>query len=199
MSRAAVAAGTILLAVLMFGLAGCASDSDGASESTESTEASESAGQRMAGAPKKVVIPRAVLDDKPDSPVLSSPESAVRSYLDWVSFAYRTTESAAATHTMSAQQEVMVDSYVQFNLQKSRRIDQTLDAITFGKASLGVQRATLPAREKWTYRYVSISDPSKTLGGPYPASYETTYTLVKRDTGDWVVDSVDVSTIGDVK
>ena len=188
-----------MLVVLMFSLAGCASDSDGASESTESIEASESAGQRMAGAPKKVVIPREVFEDKPETPVLTSPESAVRSYLEWVSFAYRTTESAVATPTMSARQEVMVDSYVQFNLQESRRIDQTLDSITFGRASVASKRAVLPAREKWTYRYVSISDPNKTIGGPYPASYETTYTLVKKDTGDWVVDSLDVSEIGDIK
>lgn len=196
---ARVAVGVCLVLGLMFSLGGCAGDADDTGKSAGTVESSESAGQRMAGAPKQVVIPRAVLADRPRNPILDTPKSAVLSYLDWVSFAYRITESAVATPTMSTKQEVMVDSYVQFNLQKSRRLDQTLDSITFGTASIGSKSAELPAREKWSYRYVSISDPNKTAGGPYTASYDTTYTLVVNDAGGWVVDSVKVSAIGDIK
>lgn len=185
--------------VALIGASGCGASTADDTKSPASGEATSPAGQGMAGSVKKVVIPRATIDAKPTPPVLTSPESAVRSYVEWVSYAYRIAESVAATPVMSPQQEVKVDSYVQFNLQESRRIDQQLESITFGTAKLTSQRAVLPATETWNYRYISISDPAKILGGPYPASYETTYTVVKNDKGDWVVDSVQVKPIGEIK
>ena len=69
--------------------------------------------------------------------MLTTPESAVRSYLDWTSYAYRIGSLASRRPTMTDPEEVRVDAYVQYNLQKNQVIDQTLTSITFGKASIG--------------------------------------------------------------
>jgi len=186
-----------LLVAALFLMVGCSNG--GAPKSTVSAETSSAVGANMAGPVQRVVISKQAVANKPKPWVLSDPESAVRSYLDWTSYAYRITESSAATPTMSAGQEVRVDSYVQLNLQKSRLLDQTLASITFGKPSVGSTSTLLPATEHWTYRYVSIEEVGKTLAGPYTADYETTYTVVKNKRGGWVVDTVAVKALGEVK
>jgi len=153
----------------------------------------------MAGPAQQVVISQQALAKKPKPWVLTTPESAIRSYLDWTSYAYRIAQSEVATPTMGAKQEVRVDSYLQLNLEKSRLIDQTLDSITFGKPSVEGTHTIVPAKERWTYRYVSIKTVDKTLSGPYSASYDDTYALVKTKKGDWVVDDVEVKALGAVK
>lgn len=156
-------------------------------------------GQSMAGAVVDVNVSPSALSSRPKPWVLDDPESAVRSYIDWVSYAWRTGQSQVATPTMTPYEEVRVDSYVQYNIQKGRLIDQSLIGMEFGRESIIGSSAVLPAKEKWKYRYVSISEAGKTIGGPYEASYETTYTLVRGDTGGWVVDSVQATALGDVK
>lgn len=192
------AAVLLLVVAALLVTTGC-SGGDAEKKSSGSAEASAPVGANMAGPVQKVVISKQALANKPKPWVLTTPESAVRSYLDWTSYAYRISESAAATRTMSASQEVRVDSYVQLNLQKSRLLDQTLRSITFGKPVVESKRTLLPAEEHWTYRYVSISEVGKTIGGPYEASYDTTYTVVKNGKGGWVVDTVAVEAIGEVK
>ena len=93
---------------------------------------------------------------------------------------------------------VRTDAYVQANLQEQRLLDQTLLSITFGESLIDGDTATVTAKEQWTYRYVSIVEAGATLEGPYPAEYDTTYTLVKAEQG-WVVDDIEVKAIGDVK
>jgi hypothetical protein len=178
---------------------GCSKNSSSSTKGEASTEASAAVGRNMAGAAQKVVISKQAVAAKPEPWDLSDPESAVRSYLDWTSYAYRITESSAATQTMSAEQEVRMDSYVQLNLQKSQILDQQLASIVFGKPSVEGTHTLLPARENWSYRYVSISEVGKTVRGPYKASYDTTYTVIKNQKGNWVVDNVAVQAIGDVK
>lgn len=184
-------------AAVLFMTVGCSAGSEGAAPA--SSETSAAVGANMAGPVQKIVISKQAVADKPKPWVLSDPESAVRSYLDWTSYAYRITESSAATSTMTAAQEVRVDSYVQLNLQKSKLLDQALQSITFGKVSVGATSTLLPAKEQWAYRYVSIDEVGKTLAGPYSADYETVYTLVKQKNGDWLVDNVAVRSLGEVK
>ena len=131
--------------------------------------------------------------------MLTTPESAVRSYLDWVSYANRNGQSSLATATMTPSEGVHVDSYIQYNLQKSRLIDQTLTSITFGTPTVGSTSTLVPTKEKWTYRYVSIAVGNKLVGGPYTVDYDVTYTVVKSSNGDWLVDSVDAKASGTVK
>ena len=152
----------------------------------------------MAGPSQQVIISKQALANKPKPWILSTPESAVRSYIDWTSYAYRIASSDVATPTMGAKLAVRVDSYTQYNLEKSRVIDQTLKSIIFGTPSVGSTSTLLPAKEDWTYRYVSIKTVGQTIGGPYSISYDTVYTVVKTDKG-WVVDSIKVKALGTVK
>lgn len=153
----------------------------------------------MAGPVQKVVISKTTVDAKPGPWALSTPQATVRSYLDWVSYAYRIADSSVASRTMSPEEGVRVDAYAQLNLQKSRLLDQRLETIVFGKASVQATATLLPAREHWTYRYVSISEAGKTIGGPYTIDYDTTYTLVRAGKSNWVVDSVKAKALGEAK
>jgi hypothetical protein len=184
--------------VALLAVAAC-SGSPGAGTGTGSADESATVGARMAGPVVEVKVTQEALDSKPEPPVLSTPESAVRSYLDWVSYAYRIGQSEVALPTISNYEEVRVDSYIQLNIQTYRLIDQTLDSITFGESSVDTSSAVVTAKENWTYRYVSIEEAGKTVEGPYSAVYETTYNLVKSENGDWVVDSVDAEAQGTVK
>lgn len=200
--RASVAstAGFVIVAVsvclLVLGLAGCSTG--GAGSGSGSTEASAGVIPH-GGAAVEVRISKEALQNKPEQWVLDTPESAVRSYLDWTAYAYRIARSDVATPTMTPYEEVRVDSYVQYNIQKSRLIDQTLESITFGKPSVGTTSTLVPAKETWSYRYVSIETAGETIGGPYSASYDSTYTVVKSADGVWQVDSAVTTALGEVK
>ena len=184
-------AGAALLA-----LAGCSGGSP--STGTGSTEASSPAGSSMAGAAVQVHIPQSAISARPDPWVLTTPQSTVRSYLDWMSYAYRIADSSVATPTMSGAQEVRIDSYIQLNLQNKRLLDQSLASITFGTPTVESTHTLVPVKEQWTYSYRSIDVGNKILGGPYSASYDTTYTVV-RSGKNWVVDTVAAKAVGTVK
>jgi len=129
---------------------------------------------------------------------LATPEAAVRSYLDWISYAYRIAVSDVASHTMTPEEGVRVDSYVQFNLQqRSRRINQQIVEFKLRNQSAETSRATLAATEKWQYGYLSPGG-ERSTSPTYTTSYETTYTLVKVPAG-WVVDSVEAKPLEEVK
>lgn len=189
-------AAAILACVAVFALAGC---SGGTGTGTGSQNATTTAGAHMAGPAVDVHILQSAVNARPKPWVLTSPKSAVRSYLDWTTYAYRTGQSIFATATMSANEEVRVDSYIQLNIQKARLIDQKLTSMTFGKESKGATGTVVPATEEWTYNYLSIDTGNKVLEGPFTASYATKYTVVKNDKGDWVVDSVQATAKGTVK
>ncbi len=187
-----------LVCVALLAAAGC-SGSQGTGTGIGSADESSTVGARMAGPVVDVKVTQEALDSKPKPPVLATPESAVRSYLDWVSYAYRIGQSEVALLTMTTYEEVRVDSYIQYNIQKRRLIDQNLDSITFGEPSVQTSSAVVTTEEQWTYRYVSIETAGKTIEGPYSASYDVTYTLIKASDGDWVVDAVSPKAQGTVK
>lgn len=170
-----------------------AGDDSSAGETTGPT------GTRMAGLAVDVNVTDEALASEPAAPDLSSPESAVMSYLDWSSFAYRIGQSQVARDTMGPNQEVHVDSYVQYNIQQGRLLDQRLQSIGFGESIAEGEMVYLPATEKWTYRYISITEAGEVLGGPYEASYETTYTVVRTGDNTWVVDDIQARALGEVK
>jgi len=189
-----------IAAVLIAGavaLSGCTTGTTSAGKGSKET--TRPVGMNMAGPAQTVVVSKQAVAAKPQPWNLKTPESAVRSYLDWMSYAYRITESSVGTPTMGDKQEVKVDSYIQYNLQQSRILDQNLVSITFGKPSQSASGTLLPAVEKWDYRYMSISKVGKVLAGPYTASYDTTYTVARNKKGDWVVQQVAVSPVGAVK
>jgi len=185
-----------MVSAALSGVSGCAGGSP-SGKTAGSLEETSSA--HMTAAVGNVNVTQEMIESRPKASDQSTPESAVRSYLDWVSYAYRIAKSDVAAQTATEQEMVRVDSYVQYNLEMPRIIDQTLESIAFGKVVTKDRKAVVPAMEKWSYRYVSIETAGKTLEGPHEASYDTTYTLVKTDKGVWVVDSVDAKALGKVK
>jgi hypothetical protein len=187
----------VLLAAVALVLAGCGGGS-GTGTTGSSSAATGPVGYNMAGPQAEVHISQQTLDAAPAAWVLATPQSAVRSYLAWTSYAYRIATSDVASPTMGADEGVRVDSYIQYNLEKSRLIDQTLSSISFGKASVEGTHTLVATHEKWTYSYVSIGAGNKVLGGPYVATYNSTYTMVKSGK-DWVVYAVAAKALGTVK
>jgi len=135
---------------------------------------------------------------RPKAPAFDSPRKAVDSYLSWVSFAYEMANSDVATMTFSADEEVRVNSYVQLNKEKNRRIRQRLVRFTASAPTKVGKRTLLPAKEQWEYSYEALAT-TKSLTPTYTVSYVTTYTLVPRAQGGWIVDSVEAKALGEVK
>ena len=186
-----------LSCVALLVVTGCSGGNAGSPSG--SSIATPTTGAHMAGPAVDVHVTPETLASTPEPAVLTTPESAVRSYLDWTSYAYRIGQSNVASMTFTTAEEVRVDSYVQYNIQQLRLIDQTLKSITFGKPSVGSTSTLVPAHEQWTYRYVSIETAGKTIAGPYSAAYDSTYTVVKSKKGTWSVDSVEATPLGTVK
>lgn len=136
----------------------------------------------------------------PPPPVLTNPVAAVRSYLYWISYAYRVADSSVASRTFDNYEEVRVSSYVEYNNEQNRAIEQMLVKWTSGKVTYrGEGTATVPAHESWTYRYIFIPKRTYETTVPYTASYDTTYTVVRGSDGLWRVHQVDARPIGTVK
>ncbi len=135
---------------------------------------------------------------RPASVDLSSPKAAVASYLDWTTFAYGVGSSDVASLTMSPEEEVRVNSYVQLNTERQQRISQVLVSFEPRTAIVDGTRATLGAGEVWKYRYLS-TDGTRALSETLTASYEVTYNVVLARPGRWVVDGVDVRPLSEVK
>ncbi len=153
----------------------------------------------VAGCSSRVdpAVPETPAAPESSSPNLSTPEDAVLSYLNAVSRAYATGDSEVASRTMTPEEGVRIDSYIQFNAQQQRAIEQRLMTFTVGTLSQEATQAVLTASEDWTYRYF-VPETGAYSGPELSASYETTYTLVRVERG-WVVALVEASARGDVK
>lgn len=193
---AALLFGAIVLVAAVFYGSGARSQDEQDGGSAETTGP---IGMSMAGPAVEVNVTDEAFETEPEAPDLSTPEAALRSYLDWSSYAYRTAQSSVAIPTMSTYQEVRVDSYVQYNIQQGRLIDQTLTDLVIHEVEEEGASATITVRETWEYRYISISEAGKVIGGPYEVEYDAEYTMVKNDAGDWVVDAVDAQPLSEVQ
>lgn len=141
----------------------------------------------------------------PPPPKQSTPEAAVRSYTEWISYAYNILDSEVATQTMTPEEGVRVDSYIEFNRQQGRAIEQKLTSFevkgtkklpSAGKKGASAKVVTF---ERWRYRYIDTK--TRTYVSPlYTASYDATYTVALDPKGGlWRVDRVDVESRGPVK
>lgn len=129
----------------------------------------------------------------PQAPNLMSPQEAVEAYTDWISYAYRVLDAQVATPTMTPDEQVRVDAYVEYNREKARAIEQTLlDADYTTLPSATATSALVVGSERWTYRYIA-ADASRYLTVPAQASYEVTYAVLSQPGDGWVVDRVEVA------
>jgi hypothetical protein len=128
---------------------------------------------------------------------LSTPESAVRSYLEWVSFSYRMANSDIPTATLTPAEGVRVDSYIQLNRMDGKGIEQAIESFEVRAVDEAPDSAIVTARESWRYRYFSLETLTY-VSDLLRASYDSTYTLVPADEG-WIVDRVEVTPLGEVQ
>lgn len=126
---------------------------------------------------------------QPDAPDLTTPRHAVKSYTDWMSYAYRVMDAQVATMVMGPYEEVHVDSYIQYNAQRDKGIEQSLQQADYKVVSAAATSAVLAGTEHWLYRYFAM-DGTRYLTDPTDASYEITYTVGRRSDGRWLVDKV---------
>lgn len=166
-----------MLLVCAPGTVGCSKKAEPPKESSEFPDSGP-------GAPKS-----------PAPVVNSDPEAAVRSYLSWITLAYRILNSDVASPTFTPDEEVRVNSYVEFNRQQGRAIDQRLADFEVTNLESAGSTATIAARETWHYRYISTQS-GEYDGESHTVSYDTTYTVISDMTGAWRVASVQASPIG---
>ena len=140
---------------------------------------------------------RVLMPATPEPPMLSRPESAVYSYMLWISHAYIRRDSALASATFDPYEEVRVNSYIQLNTEKGQVIQQQPKEFEVKSVKTTDGTATVVAKEAWRYRYINAK--TGTYSTPvYTALYDSTYTLVHLDRG-WVVHEVDATARGDLK
>lgn len=133
---------------------------------------------------------------EPPPPMLRNPDTAVYSYLLWITFAYRVLNSDVATMAFDEWEEVRVNSYVEYNRQEGRAIDQRLLKFEPKTIETKGDTATVAAREEWVYRYISTSD--GTYSSPaHAATYDTTYTVVNKENKGWLVHEVQATPVGE--
>lgn len=136
--------------------------------------------------------PRPVVPPPPVRPDPSTPESAVRSYLAWTSYAYVVGESDVASKAVDPYELVHVDSYIEYNRENgAQAIYQILEDFRIRGTSTEGTHTLLAASEKWRYRYFSLKDQSW-LGPVRQTSYVTTYTLFPVEDG-FIVGGVEAS------
>lgn len=113
----------------------------------------------------------------------------MRSYLDWTSFAYRMLDSDLASKTLTPDEGVRVDSYIELLKEKGRGIEQHLTSFDVVGISTEGSRTLVATKETWAYRYVSV-DGKAYVTPRYTTSYDSTYTVIERPPDGWVVDGV---------
>jgi hypothetical protein len=128
---------------------------------------------------------------------LSTPDKAVATYLEYVSYAYRKANSDVASTAIGPDEVVRVDSYIEYNREKDRGLEQMLTKFTKLSESRVSTQQVITAREDWRYRYFALSTAAY-VTPMYTASYDTTYTVVRAITG-WQVDKVEAKPLTPVQ
>ena len=121
---------------------------------------------------------------------LTSPEAAVRSYLAWVTYAYRTMNSEIATPTMTPDEASRISYYITANRSEDKILNQRLDSLKFSNIHVSDAVATVIADEAWIYNYQS--EKTGNFDELQTVEYEATYTLILVE-GMWKVQSVDAA------
>ena len=132
-----------------------------------------------------------VPSQEPPPPMLRDPQTAVYSYMLWISYAYRTLNSQITTQAYDPYQEVRVSAYVDYNRQEKQALDQRILVAKVKSAESVGSTATVTMHEEWAYRYIDVTT-GKYKSPVTHVTYESTYTVVKL-ADDWLVNSVEAS------
>jgi len=130
--------------------------------------------------------------ERPAPPLLDTPENSVRSYLEWISYAYYTGNTDEAAAAMDIYELPRIDAYIAKLTQDNLRINQQLITLDFVSVQSQEATATVRTHEEWSYNYMNLED--LTWDETILATYENTYTVVRHDDELWYVFSVDVRT-----
>jgi hypothetical protein len=134
----------------------------------------------------------------PSSADLSTPEASVRSYLEWISYAYRVVDSQVASSVMDPYEWVRVDAYIEKNRQEGRGIDQRLVGFEVLDVTSSESTATVETTEDWAYRY--FGPDGAYIGEELTARYSVRYSVLKdAERAEWLVEKVDASPDGEVE
>jgi len=187
-----VVVAALLVSALLGGalLSGCSGGDPSANSGDASRSVEMTAGQFPATTPPP--------GQQPPPPALKDPRTAVYSYLLWISYAYRVLNSDVASKTFDPYEEVRVNSYVMYNFQEGRAIDQRLLKADLRDWESKGNTATVSLSEDWVYRYISTKTGKYTTPA-LNASYDTTYTVIKLKNNTWVVHSVEATSSAPVK
>jgi hypothetical protein len=153
----------------------------------------------MSGPTYPVHIAEAAIEARPKAWNLTTPASAVQSYLDWTTYAYRIGQSNVAQAVCGSDEGVRVDSYIEYHLENRVLLDQKLLSLQLGTPTTNATSTLVPATEKWTYEYLAadkVNNPH--VSGPFEVSYDSTYTVTKQGS-NWVVASVKTVSHGTIK
>lgn len=158
----------------------------------------------LAGCASKASSAPPAAGDKVPSPVrpalwdLTTPEKAVKSYLDWTTIAYRMANSDLASRTADPNEQVHVDSYVELNKENGNKgIDQHLQDFQIVSSSREGTAVIIVTKETWAYRYFSLADQTY-ITPRYTARYDATYTVGAGPAGGWVVAAVQATALDPV-
>ncbi len=132
-----------------------------------------------------------VPSQEPPPPMLRDPQTAVYSYMLWISYAYRTLNSQITTQAYDPFQEVRVSAYVDYNRQEKQALDQRILVAKVKSTESVGNTATVAMHEEWAYRYIDITT-GKYKTPVTRVTYESTYTVVKQ-ADNWLVNSVEAS------
>lgn len=134
----------------------------------------------------------------PEYTDLSTPEDSVRTYLAWISHAYRVMDSQVAWDYMTSWEFVRVDAYLQKNMSESRGIDQRLQRFEITQVTGSETTKSVDTYEDWSYWY--FGPDGLPISEELTATYTNRYTVV-RDAGRnvWLVDEVDAVPKGEVE
>lgn len=173
----------LIVASLSVTLFGCKSADKSATETTDPASWESTIGTLAQAKPAP--------SQSPPPPMLRDPQTAVYSYMLWISYAYRTLNSNLTSQAYDSYQDIRVGSYVDYNRQEKQALDQRLLVAKVKSARSVGDTATVAVHEEWAYRYIDITT------GQYKTpvtniSYETTYTVVRLN-NNWMVHSVEAT------
>lgn|GEM_PF-2684805 len=117
----------------------------------------------------------------------STPEEAVETYWEWLTYSYRYMESDIASPTMTPDLAQRVSYYITMNAADRKALNQRLDSFEVLQSDVEDVLATVTTRETWTFNYLSLD--TGTFDEPVTEEYQVKYTVLLVD-GYWRVQSV---------